>query len=79
MSRKERRDLLNLLDDNDEKKYSELISLSPDMINAVEKQKRFEFLGKDFQDLQNLNKIYCRTGFPYFEFYLKNKILELNN
>lgn len=78
MSRKERRDLLNLLNDTEEKLCSELIALSADMVNEVKMEKRFGFLGENFQDLQHLNEIYCRTGFPYFEFYLKNRILELN-
>lgn len=75
MTRKERRDLLNLLDDTEDKLCSELIALSADLVDEVNMEKRFGFLGEDFQ---NLNEIYCRTGFPYFEFYLKNRILELS-
>ncbi|MGP2360017.1 dynamin family protein [Acinetobacter junii] len=78
MSRKERRDLLNLIDESEDILGSELISLSPNMINNVKVENRFGFLGEDFQDLKYLNEIYCKTGFPYFEFYLKNRIHELN-
>lgn len=78
LSKKEKRELLHFLDQNHDFLNSSFIPFSEEMINEVKSQNRFGFLGESFEDYKYLNEIYCKTGFPYFEFYLKNETYNLN-
>ena len=78
LSRKERRELFSFLEDDNIFFDYGLIPFPIETINHIKCQKRFEDLDEDFQDYDYLNQIYCNTGFPYFEFYIKDQIFRLN-
>lgn len=78
LSKKEKRELLNFLDEKYDPLDFNFITFTNEMIDAVKNVNRFDFLGESFEDYNYLNAIYCKTGFPYFEFYLKNEAYNLN-
>ena len=78
LSKKEKRELLHFFDRNHDYLDYSFINFSEEIIDEVESKNRFGFLGEGFEDYKYLNEIYCKTGFPYFEFYLKNKTYNLD-
>ncbi|KAB0625904.1 hypothetical protein F7P75_10055 [Acinetobacter gandensis] len=78
LSKKEKRELFSFLENEHEIINLAYTPFSPEQIAHIKAQKRFECLGDEFEDYEYLNHIYCNTGFPYFEFSIKNQIFLLN-